>query len=477
MSKDKIKKVVVLGGGPAGLSAAWKLARGGFDLELIELESQVGGLCRTIKHGDFYFDLGGHRFLTQDKTVFDEIKGLMKDDIVVRPRKSVIRLKGKFFDYPLGAKDLLKKMNPLITAKCFIDYLITMVINKINPKQDLSLQDWITHRFGKSLYDIYFGPYSEKLWGMSPTQISADWAAQRISLLNLWDVFLRLLGKKVDAPKTYAEEYLYPKQGIGMISDRQADEIRKFKGKIHLKSRVSKIAIKDNQIQSVHFETNGSKHKIDPDYVINTIPLPDFVRMIDPLPENNIIETSKKMKFRGLRFLNIKLNREQVSDNNWIYIPERQYLFFRIQEPKNWSPYNVPAGKTSLILEIASDKGDDIWDKPDEEILKRCVKDLKALGLDIEKDIIECFSTRAPYSYPIYDLDYKEKIKVIVDYLDKYENLISCGRQGLYRYNNMDHSIKMGFLAADHLLSDIPKSKVYGIASEQEGFEAKVKMK
>ncbi|MBU1627702.1 FAD-dependent oxidoreductase [bacterium] len=477
MVKNKGKKVIVLGGGPAGLSAAWMLSRNGIDVELVELESKVGGLCRTIKHGDFYFDLGGHRFLTQDKDVFNEIKALMKDDIVVRPRKSVIRLKGKYFGYPLNVKDLLKKLNPLLTSKCFLDYLFTIIINKINPKEDVSLQDWISHRFGKTLYNIYFGPYSEKLWGIPPTQISADWAAQRISLLNLWDVFVRLLGKKEDTPKTYAEEYLYPKQGIGMIADRQAEEITKNGGKIHIDSKVQEITIENNKIKEVVFNYNGTRKAISADYIINTIPLPEFVRMMKPLPEQNIIDTSRRMRFRGLRFLNIELDKEQVSENNWIYIPEHQYFFFRIQEPKNWSPYNVPEGKTSLILEIATDKGDDIWDKPDDVILQRCVKDLKDLGFDIENKVMDCFSTYAPHAYPIYDLDYKEKIKTLLDYLDRFENLLSCGRQGLYRYNNMDHSIKMGLKAAEHVISGSPKKEILDIANEQEGFESKVKLK
>ena len=477
MTDNKDKKVIVLGGGPAGLSAAWKLAIAGVKVDLIELDSQVGGLCQTIKHGDFYFDLGGHRFLTQDKDVFNDIKDLMKDDIVVRPRKSVIRLKGKFFGYPLNAKDLLKKLNPLLTMKCFFDYLFTIIINKINPKNDISLQDWISHRFGKTLYNIYFGPYSEKLWGIPPTQISADWAAQRISLLNLWDVFVRLLGKKDNTPKTYAEEYLYPKRGIGMIADRQADEITKNGGTIHTNSRVSEIKIENDRISEVIFEKDGKKERISGDVIINTIPMPEFVRMINPEPERDIIETSKRMRFRGLRFLNIELEKEQVSENNWIYIPEHQYIFFRIQEPKNWSPYNVPEGKTSLILEIASDKGDDIWDKPDDVLLQRCIKDLKDLGFDIENNVIGCFSTYATHAYPIYDLDYKEKINTLLNYLVKFENLVPCGRQGLYRYNNMDHSIKMGFKAAEHIIKGIPKKDILDIANEQEGFESKVKIK
>jgi protoporphyrinogen oxidase len=477
MKNDKDKNVIVLGGGPAGLSAAWKLAREGIHVELIELDSQVGGLCQTIKHGDFYFDLGGHRFLTQDKEVFNEIKELMKDDIVVRPRKSVIRLKGKFFGYPLNAKDLLKKLNPLLTTKCLLDYLLTITINKIRPKEDISLQDWISNRFGKSLYNIYFGPYSEKLWGIPPTQISADWAAQRISLLNLWDVLLRLLGKKDDTPKTYAEEYLYPKRGIGMIADRQADEILKNGGTIHTNSKVSEIKIENNRISEINFDNNGTSKSISGEYIINTIPLPEFLRMIKPSPDNKIIDTSKRMRFRGLRFLNVEIDKKQVSDNNWIYIPEHQYIFFRIQEPKNWSPHNVPEGKTSLILEIASDKGDGIWDKPDNVILERCIKDLQALGFDIESKVIGCFSTYASHAYPIYDLDYKEKIKTLLNYLDRFENLISCGRQGLYRYNNMDHSIKMGFKAAEHIISGVPKKEILDIANEQEGFESKVKVK
>jgi len=464
-------KVVILGAGPAGLAAAWKLAAAKVEVEIIELENQVGGLCKTIRYGDYSFDLGGHRFITQNITLANEIKALMGDELLERPRKSTIRLQGKYFQYPLESIDLLKKMNIGTSIKCFLDYCLTGVENKVFPKEDISLEDWVVNRFGKSLYNIYFGPYSAKLWGISPTQISADWAAQRISLLNLWDVFLRLLGKKKNMPKTYATRFYYPKKGIGRIPERMCEEATKFGATLHLNTKVKEIVFEENKTKGVVVIENGNTKYLSADYIISTIPITDMVKMIRPEVSSEYIETVNSMKYRGIRFMNLCINKEKISDNTWIYIPEKEFLFFRIQETKNWSPYHVPKGKTGLILEIACNEGDEIWNNSNDLIYTRCLNDLKKLGFDIEDKVIDYFSTWIKHAYPIYDLNYREKLSRIYSLLSKLENFIPCGRQALYRYNNMDHSIEMGIAAANHILKGLPKKEIFKIASEAVPFE------
>jgi len=469
---EKGKKIIILGAGPAGLSAAWKLSMANADVEVLESESQVGGLCRTIRYKEYHFDLGGHRFITQNTELAREIYSLMSDEILDRPRKSSIRLKGKYFNYPLEGKDLLKKLKITLSIKCFGDYLWTVIKNRFFPKPDNSFEDWVVNRFGRSLYSLYFGPYSAKLWGIEPTKISADWAAQRISLLNLWDVFLRLLGKKKNMPKTYATKFYYPEKGIGRIPERMAEVIEEKGGKIHLNSRVKSILSNGNKIDSIIYENEGKDKKISGDYIVSTIPLPDLVKMLQPTLGSDYLEAANSLTFRALKFLNITLDKERISDNTWIYVPEEQYLFMRIQEPKNWSPDSAPDGKTSIILEIACDVGDKIWNADDREIYERCVEDLSRLGFgDIKEKTIDYFTTSIEHAYPIYRLNYKELLRTVFSAVNSFENLICCGRQGLFRYNNMDHSIEMGLLTAEHILFGLPRDEIYKIADKEEIFE------
>lgn len=466
------KKVVILGAGPAGLSAAWKISQANYDVVLAEKESQVGGLCMTVQYGDYHFDLGGHRFITQNVELANEIYTLMTDEIITRNRKSVIRLQGEYFSYPLEAKDLLKKLKFSVSAKCFIDYLFSIFKTKFLNVKDISFQDWVVNRFGRSLYDIYFGPYSEKLWGVKPDQIASDWAVQRISLINLWDVFLRLLGKKDNTPKTYATRFFYPEKGIGRIPERMAEIVMGKKGIIHLGYTVEEILHNGNSITEVIVKRGNEKISLTGDYFISTIPLPEFIQKLNPLPPADIVNTSKGMDFRSLVFLNILLDKEIVSDNTWMYIPELKYLFMRIQEPKNWSPHSSPPGKTSLILEIACNAGDEIWSAEKKDIYDRCIDDLNKIGFtDIKEKTLDYFLTYAEHAYPIYRLHYKEQLKKTLPFINSFNNLVCCGRQGLFRYNNMDHSIEMGLLAAEHVLFGLPKTEIFKIASEYEIFE------
>jgi len=465
------KKIVVLGGGPAGLSAAWKLAEAGQDVVVLEKDDDTGGICRTIRRGDYFFDLGGHRFITKDEELSGQIRELMGDELLTTPRKSVIRLRGKYFDYPLEFKNLILNMDKLFLARSLFDYIYAVGTKKLSNKKDISFEDWVTNRFGRTLYDIYFGMYTEKLWGISPKQISADWAAQRISLLNLWDVALRLLGKESNRPKTYALEFAYPKMGIGRICDRMSEEIKKYGGRIILNAAVKKVFLEEEFIKRIVYDNCGKEEELCGDWIVSTIPMNEFIMSIRPQAESQYLEAAGSMKFRAVRFLNLIIDAEEVTNNTWIYIPEKEFCFFRIQEPRNWSRDASPKGKTSLILEIACDFGDDIWNAKDEEIFRRCVKDLKKIKFCDTSRIKDYFTTRTRHAYPIYDLNYKYKIEKSAQLLRGIDNLIPIGRQGLFRYNNMDHSIKMGFLTAEHILHGGLEARIFSIASESVAFE------
>ncbi|MBN1405941.1 MAG: FAD-dependent oxidoreductase [Candidatus Omnitrophica bacterium] len=464
------KRVVILGAGIAGLSAAWELSKEGIDVDVIESQPCVGGLCRSIRKNDFIFDLGGHRFVTKDTAIFNKIEGLLGNDLMVRRRKSVIYLKGKFFAYPPELYDILRKMRPDISARCAFDFFMVK-FGAYSGMQDISLKNWVLKRFGRTMYDIYFGPYSKKLWGIAPDKISADWAGQRISLLNIMDVVLRLLSGRNNSPRTYAHNFIYPKKGIGQIAQAMAEEITSKNGRIHLNSIVEKIILDRGRIKSIIYRQSGVEKEISAELIVSTMPLPEFMLSIEPKISGSQLHTAKSMAFRGIKFVHITLDKEKITDNTWIYVPEGKYIFFRIQDRRNWSPYVVPEGKNALTLEIACNKGDDIWNMNDNALLKRCVSGLENMGLIRRKDISGYFTESAEHAYPVYSLGYKENVQQAYDFLSGIKNLISIGRQGLYRYNNMDHSIKMGLLAADNILHDNCERDIFSVATEDVIFD------
>jgi protoporphyrinogen oxidase len=471
------QRIVILGGGPSGLAAGWKLAERGHDITVLEREEQIGGQSKTIRHGDWRFDLGGHRFFTKYKDVLEEVESLLGDEKLVTSRKSVIRLNKQYIAYPLELADLLSRMNPLVTARAGIDYFVAALRTRLFGFNDDSFESWIVNRFGRTLYDIYFGIYTEKLWGIPPTQISADWAAQRISLIDLWDVFVRLLKLKdeSDVPRTYLSEFLYPKYGIGTIPDLMAERIRAKGGRVLANAEVKKLRLEGPRIAEVTFLEKGSPQTIPCDRVIATNPLPEIVESMGLCKTAEEIRLVTNLKFRALRFLNMTLDFPSVTDNTWIYIPEKKYLTVRIQEPRNWSPWNAPEGKTSLILELACNRFDSLWNEKDEVIYRQCVPQLVELGLlkpEQTSKIMDYFSTYMTHAYPIYDLEYKRKIDEALKLCDGVTNLVTLGRQGLFRYNNMDHSLKMAFLAVQYWDHPDQKRMIRSVATEQKGFEA-----
>lgn len=468
------KKILVLGGGPCGLSAAWELSRYGHDVAVIEKESRVGGLCITNEYKGYRFDLGGHRFISKNKELVENVCEMMGDELLTADRKSVILLKGKTFDYPLSAKDIFLKMDIWTNLGAFTSYLIATVSKVVLQKKDISFEDWIVNRFGRTLYNLFFGPYTEKLWGISPKLISTDWASQRISLLNLKDVLFRLFKLKKVTPRTYAKGYFYPKKGIGQMFDIMSEEISGMGGKIVLNAAVSRIQVNNNNVKSVCYTQHGVTRTIDCDAVISTIPLTDLVKAFPGHLTQDVIQHTALLKFRSVRFLNILVDLPDISDNTWMYVSEGKYITTRIQEPKRRSPFSAPEGKTSVMLEIPCNENDEIWNCPKESLLNRCLADLKELGIDIQEKVIDCFTTSVTHGYPVYSLDYAMHRQKLFDFLDRYENLITCGRQGTFRYIFMDTAMEMGITAAQNLMLDnvCKKVDVQLMRSEKELIEA-----
>jgi protoporphyrinogen oxidase len=338
-------------------------------------------------------------------------------------------------------------------------------------KKEVSLRDWLINRFGYTLYNIYFGPYSFKLWGRDPSSISADWAPQRISVPNLTVAIKSLFTQDHREIKTYARRFLYPKGGIGEISNRMAEILTKQGARVFTDLKVCKITIEPQGFVCQAVTRGQEKKTFFASRIISTIPLTDLLNMLNPPPALKILDAVNNLRFRSVRFLNLMLDIDRITENTWMYVPERKYVFFRIQESANWHPQNSPPGKTALTLEIACEKGGRLWQLQDQDLLKICINDLKKMDIHLDNKILGYFSTFAEHAYPVYSLRYKEYLKRIFDYVAGIDNLVVCGRQGLFRYINMDAAIENGFDAAESLYSKHRKEVLLKLKEKKEYLE------
>ncbi|HTY45041.1 MAG TPA: FAD-dependent oxidoreductase [Patescibacteria group bacterium] len=452
MKEDQQKtEIVVLGAGLAGLAAADKLASQGAGVMVIEKENSVGGMCRSLAQDGFIFDLGGHRFLPHNQQTADYVSSLfpVPGELALRDRLSQIYLKGKFLAYPPEFADILKNLGPITCLKSGIDSLYFRLTSHLfRLPAEISLKDWMMRRFGPTLYDIYFGPYSYKLWGRKTSGISAEWASQRISVPNMGLALRNLLFKKDKHIKTYARQFVYPQGGIGQIPRRIAEHASAAGARILTGHRLAEICPQAQGFLLTVVSRDGTPRKILADKVISTIPLNEFIFSFRPLPPADVLDAARGLHLRSVRFLNVMLDTSQITSNTWIYVPERKFIFFRIQEVCNWHPANCPPGKTALTLEVACEEGGRLWRMPDADLLKFCVHDLAKMGIAVENKILGYFSTYAPHAYPVYLLDYKERLRKIYAYLQGFDPLVIAGRQGRFRYLNMDAALEEGFLAA-----------------------------
>ena len=325
-----------------------------------------------------------------------KILALMGNELLIAQRKSVIRSAYREFDYPLSINNIIKNVPTGTLVRCLTDYLKSSIIRKVSTPSDFSFEQWVVNRFGQRLYDLFFKSYTEKLWGIPPSKLSSDWASERISLLSLWDAIVRLFYNEKDSPRTYTKMFYYPRNGIGQIFTSMAEEIKRSGSNVILNTTVEKIATEDNKAKSVSIYKDGKTVVIDCDFVISTIPLIDFVSSLYPsVPESRIVDSVHKLRFRSLRFMNILIDMQDISENTWMYIPDERYIMTRIQEPRRRSPFNAPEGKTSLMLEIPCNFGDGIWNAPESDIYTRCLDDLASMGIHIKGRVIDYFSTWA----------------------------------------------------------------------------------
>lgn len=467
--------VLVLGGGLSGLSCAYKLAKAGYRITVVEQYDEVGGLASsgTLKTqwGEFDYDTGPHRFHTGEKHLNDEVLELLGDNVVTANRLSRIYLYRRFFNYPLNGSNVVKSLPKLVMLRCFLDYVWIKIKNLFAKKPDDNFENWVVNRFGRKLYEIFFGVYTAKTWGIPCTQISADWAAQRISLLSLWDTVKKTIFKPADSegPRTLVSKFFYPKRGgIGVLCKRYQEELEKRGNRVFTSTKVVSVRIENGVCTGAEVDGPEGRRFLAADTVMSTISCTDLVRACTPAAPADVIESANRLKHRSMIFVYLILNRPKLTDDHWIYLPEGDITLHRLSEYKNFSPFSAPADKTLICAEITCDYGDSRWNDDEARLREVTVKDLVKIGLIKPDEVLHTFSRKERYAYPLYDLAYRPNKDKVLGWLSTVKNLDTTGRQGLFKYNNMDHSIGMGLTAADNLMGRGDSHK--RIADEQKYF-------
>ncbi|MDO2947873.1 FAD-dependent oxidoreductase [Aeromonas simiae] len=454
MQSHTPKRVAVLGGGPAGLMAAWRLLQAGFHVTLLEQEAAVGGMCATQtfqgQEGEYRFDYGGHRFITKNPELLAFIDELMGDDLLHAERKSVIRFGGRTYDYPLSLGNLLRTAPLPLMAGALKDLLLLPFAKKPTDFAKASFAEWIQAHFGRTLYRQFFEGYTGKLWGIDPARLSADWAGQRISLIDLKDVARRLLPRRQGrvSVRTYARKYRYPRLGFGQIYTRLGERLVAEGCTLITQARVTGLVRAGNRLSQVRWEQGGNTCEQAFDWVISTLPLPVTCAHLG---------VSCDLHYRSLRFVNMPLAQENLSDNTWQYLSDPHILATRLQEPRRRSPFMAPAGKSSVMLEIPCNVGDETWNAPLPALRQRVSQDLASLGVDTARLGHETFEARSEYAYPLMDLGYQARRDRAIQALMPIENLIMAGRQGTFRYIFTDTAMEMGLMAADMVVDGIDR--------------------
>jgi len=445
---------VILGGGLAGLSAGFSLADAGRSVTVFESDKEVGGLSKTICHGDFKFDLGGHRFFTRNEETDRFVKNILRNDYLTVHRKSKIYLQKKFFDYPLKPANALLGLGVSTTIRAVSDYGKEKIKNLFISPQNISLEDWVVSNFGRTLFTIYFKEYSEKVWGITCKNISEEWVSRRIEGLSLGvaikNALFKFNGRRVP---TLVDEFIYPPMGIGQISDRFKEEIEK-RNTVLTNTRVSEIKHRNSVITNIIAKNCDNTYDVKGNEFISSIPITHLVSMLNPSPPVDVLAAVSKLKYRDLVIVTIMLNRERVTDLTWLYLPEQSMPLGRIHEPKNWSPYMAPEGKTHIVAEYFCFRNDDIWNSTDEELTAMTVKQMEKLGFIKQNDVFDSCIVRVPKAYPVFEVGYNKYYSTILNYLQNFKNLYITGRTGMFKYYNIDHAIESGREVAEKIIQN-----------------------
>jgi protoporphyrinogen oxidase len=441
------KPVVVLGGGPAGLTAGYLLAKQGKPVIVLESTDQVGGIARTEVKEGYRFDLGGHRFFTKVKEVDDLWHEIMKEEFLKRPRQSRIYWRRKFLDYPLQGMDVIKKLGPWELMLCGLSYL--WAATKPKGRED-TFEEWVSNRFGRRLFNHFFKAYTEKVWGVSTSEIRAEWAAQRIKGLSFFSAAkAAFFGNKGNEIKSLIGEFNYPRFGPGQMWEQMTEDIRARGGEVRMNAPVTRLRIEGGRV----LEVVAGGETLTPSHVISSLPLRTTVGIAVPEAPGAVRDAARGLRYRDFLTVLLVLTEKNIFPDNWIYIHEPEVRVGRIQNFRSWSPWMVPNDEDGSIgLEYFCWEGDDLWSMNDDDLVKLATDELVTIGLAKPEMVKRGYAVRVHKAYPIYDAEYAGRVATIRGWLETVPNLQQVGRNGLHRYNNSDHSMLTAMRAVDNIL-------------------------
>ncbi len=446
-------RTVVIGAGPTGLSAGYELLQRGHQVSVYEQDpTWVGGISRTVVYKGYRFDIGGHRFFSKNPDIEDYWRHVLGPDLLTRERLSRIFYGGKFYDYPLKARNAFKNMGLANTAWCLGSYVKTQCFPRTPAR---TFEDWVTNRFGARLYQMFFKTYTEKVWGMPCQEISADWAEQRIQEFSLKTALRAALWPSrhqgATTVKTLANSFAYPRLGPGMLWERVADLIRIRGGEVRMGALVSHILWEPGHGVRAISTAEGQPAELD--HLISSMPLASLVKALSPQAPADVQSAAERLRYRDFITVALIVDAADLFPDQWIYIHDPHVKVGRIQNFKNWSPDMVPdPAMTCLGMEYFCFAGDGLWTAPDSDLVALAEREARATGLLGDARCVDAMVVRVPKAYPVYDDHYARHLQTIRDYLaGELPNLQIAGRNGMHRYNNQDHAMMTGIMAAKNV--------------------------
>lgn len=465
--------VLILGAGPAGMAAAMELSRAGKSLTMIEKALRVGGLAKTLTfeqpEGTYRTDIGPHRFYSQNRYLYGFIEDLLGEKWQKVPRVTRFFVDGKFYFYPIRFRNVLSQIGVGRALRMLLDFALECLRRFIAPRKLISFEDYALSQFGRTLAEFNMLNYTEKIWGLPCREISVDWANQRIGGLSVWVALKKTLWK-AGGPKTLVDSFYYPSLGSGLIYEAIKQRIEERGNAVHTDTEPIALRWKEERVNEVDVRSTNGAMTLRPRNIISSIPITRAIGLFDPSPPLEVTHAAAQLRFRSQVYLFLTVKREQIIPDNWVYFPDKVIPFGRISEMKNFSKDMCPEGFTSLFVEFFCFEGDRIWNASKEELFSITMDVLERLRILDRNDVTGAHHFRQAYVYPLYDLQYTGHLRVILQWLDRFENFYAIGRPGRFRYTNQDHSLEMGILAAQSVL-DGRRRDVDEVTKEKEYFE------
>jgi protoporphyrinogen oxidase len=453
-------RVVVLGAGVTGLAAAWRLPGPAFDVQVLEAGDNAGGIGASMPVEGFVLDHGIHGLYAarpETKPIVEELHRAFGADFLTISKKTSIWFRGRHLRYPLEARDLFRALDPLTAARCFLDFVATRLRKRLRPPGAApGFERWVVDRFGRSLYGLYFGPYVEKVWGVSGSRMSSAWLARRISEVSLWKVARNALLRRLrrgphehEMHSLQPQTFLYPPKGSGLLVGRIGEAALRGGARLTLRSRAERLLLEGKRVVAVEVSRDGRLERVAADSVVSTIPLPALLRLLGPDLPPEVAAAGRRLRFRSMAIVVLFVDRPRVYEDQWVYYSDPSIPFNRVNEFTNVAPGFSPPGKTALSCEITCFAGDSTWNAPDADLAARCARAFESLGVLRPGEVRGHRVARLGNAYPIFEVGVEEALGEALRFVESHENLHTIGRQGRFEYINMDECVWHASRAAE----------------------------